>query len=270
MYGHTYGGVRKGRGGNQDQIKKKTDAANMEVGGGRVEICAALPWDTGCRNKAIERERESGKDQIVVEKGGGVYASGRNVSIFPFVWRADTPTPVHWVECSTSLWAVLLCRAAEGLIEAVRQRGKGGWGELTEADTVDSFLCPPPSHSQPATPGRQERSRGGEGASLKAKVRDRQGEGGEGRKEEKGGRKEALAWGGALDWHCFYHYQLTHTSASADSHPGCVLLSFGDPGPPSFFCFSSEQKDKRDRKKRRGRKNPLFSFYLDRSQGNYS
>lgn len=40
-------------------------------------------------------------------------------------------------------------------------------------------------------------------------------------------------------------------------------------GPASFFCFSSEQKDKRDREKkrrgrrRRGSRNPLLSFYLD-------
>lgn len=31
------------------------------------------------------RERENGKDQIVVEKGGGAYASGRTGSLFLFV-----------------------------------------------------------------------------------------------------------------------------------------------------------------------------------------
>lgn len=39
--------------------------------------------------------------------------------------KATPPLPVQKVECSALLWALLLCRAAEGLTEPARQRGKG-------------------------------------------------------------------------------------------------------------------------------------------------
>lgn len=72
-----------------------------------------------------ERVRERmGRTNSQWKKGGGVSASRRNASLFLFVQPTDAPQPAQRVECSGLLWALLLCRAAEGLTEPVRQREK--------------------------------------------------------------------------------------------------------------------------------------------------
>lgn len=116
------------------------------------------------------------------------------------------------------LWALLLCRAAEGLIEpADRERRKGGIHRRRQTHTVDRE----PVYSthrpvQPATPERKEtKGRGRHKRSLsesresereRGKVKEER----EGRKEREGGRRLGHEEGRLTDIAALC-YLLTHT-----------------------------------------------------------
>ncbi len=61
------------------------------------------------------------RDLFRGEKGGGECSSRKKTFIIVLLVQANTPVPAEKVVRSGSLWALLLCRAAEGLIEPARQ-----------------------------------------------------------------------------------------------------------------------------------------------------
>lgn len=74
--------------------------------------------EEGERGRGLERE--AGGTNLVKKKGGGEYDSERRAFVSLSVWRAATPEPAPAVERSNLLRALLLCRAAEGLVEPTR------------------------------------------------------------------------------------------------------------------------------------------------------
>lgn len=138
---------------------------------------------------------------------------------------------------------------------------------------------------QPATPERKgTKGRGRQkGASVTAgKVKERQGEGGEGRKEREGGRRLGHEEGRLTDIAALAISSHTHTHRRRQTHilsqiVHCTVAAlFFNPLRSFVFhpFFSSEQEDKRDterggrgggertrrRRRRRGGSNPLLSF----------
>lgn len=140
-------------------------------------------------------ERGAGGTNLVEKKGGGEYDSERRAFVSLPLWRAATPEPVPAVERSNLLRALLLCRAAEGLVEPTRHREKQETHpntETLEKEPVDKFYQPSTaSETRTQRTRRTKRTLRETRESERGKVKEK--------KEGKGGRKDAGTRGGAPD-----------------------------------------------------------------------
>lgn len=240
----------------------------MVVRGRMKQICAALPWDTGCRNKAIEREgeRERGGEQS--GNRGGVWASRRKNMSFPVCYN---PTPLRlsreWnaPPCSGLCCCAELHRAWQNQLDRKRRKTLGRWHAVDRPVIIQSNQ----HHRRGETKPRPRRY----GASVKAgesegeaRWRRRREEGKGGRE---GGRRLEHEEGRLTDIAAVAFSSYKHISRGRPRQSGlCTLAALSlfsvEPRTPSLSSYSSsskriERRTTRRRRRRKGGSNHLLS-----------
>lgn len=244
--------------------KKVEEGGGWELAcGWSVQRCPELQ-DVVIR-KLGEKVCENGEGEINPSRGGGermCVPLRRNAWVYLRVWRADTPLPAQRVDGSSSLWALLLCRAAQGLTQPARQERQGRVRRIDRRQTcwgpgaVKSFHQP----GQQETPER-EGDEGEEGEKKEHQCkqggkRERQGEGGEGRKEREGGRRLKHEEGRLTDIAALAISSDINTGWNTSSLPelrSAAALSL-DPRPPSSFYSKREDRGDREESEKRTKK----------------